>query len=75
MQRQAVPLIRPEAPIVAIGVEQETAKNSPQSITATEDGVVIDVSSNHIITEGANGKRRYDLMKFKRSNQGTAVTQ
>jgi DNA-directed RNA polymerase subunit beta len=75
MQRQAVPLIKPEAPIVATGIEQETAKASPQTITSDVEGTVVEVSSDHIIVEGKEGKRRFDLLKFARSNQGTSITQ
>jgi DNA-directed RNA polymerase subunit beta len=75
MQRQAVPLIKPEAPIVATGAEQETAKASPQSVTADTDGTVVEVTSSKIVTEANGKKRTYELDKFTRSNQGTAITQ
>ena len=75
MQRQAVPLIRPEAPLVATGAEEETAKYSPQSVSAKADGVVESVSRDQITIKSGTLTHKYDLVKFARSNQGTAITQ
>ncbi len=74
MQRQAVPLIKPEAPIVATGIEQDTAKASPTSVIAKEDGVVEFADSVQIIVKGKS-KITYELKKFIRSNQGTSINQ
>lgn len=76
MQRQAVPLIRTEAPIVGTGMEYKAAKDSGVVVLAKEDGVVVKVSANSIDIRNKAGQiRRYELLKFKRSNQGTCVNQ
>ncbi len=89
MQRQAVPLIRPETPIVGTGMEEKIAHDSGAMIIADEDGVITQVDSNCIsleIKEGSTphprqvltGEARvieYDLMKFVRTNQNTCVNQ
>jgi DNA-directed RNA polymerase subunit beta len=76
MQRQAVPLIRPEAPIIGTGMEYKAAKDSGVVVLAKESGVVKKVSSNLIVIKGDDKKEyRYDLLKFKRSNQGTCINQ
>ena len=77
MQRQAVPLVQPEAPLVATGVEAQVARDSGQVIVARHDGEVVRVTSNEIIVlEAATGEERtYPLQKFMRSNQGTTINQ
>ena len=76
MQRQAVPLIKPEAPIIGTGMEYKAAKDSGVVVIAKESGVVKKVSSDLIIIKGDDNKEyRYDLLKFKRSNQGTCINQ
>ncbi len=76
MQRQAVPLLRPEAPVVATGMEIEVAKYSGQVIFAQNAGVVTSVTSSEIVVANDNGdKDVYQLMKFVRTNQGTCVSQ
>ncbi len=85
MQRQAVPLLCPEAPIVATGMETEAAKHSRQVIFAQNSGVVTELSSNTLDKENAKyrivvsrddgGKDEYELMKFVRTNQGTCINQ
>lgn len=76
MQRQAVPLVRPEAPIIGTGMEHKAAKDSGVVVLARESGVVKKVSSNLIVIKGDDKKEhRYDLLKFKRSNQGTCINQ
>jgi DNA-directed RNA polymerase subunit beta len=74
MQRQAVPLVRPEIPLVGTGMELQTAIDSGQVITADGDGEVISVSGE-AITVGYDDKRErvYQLNKFIRSNQGTCI--
>ncbi|GAH54167.1 unnamed protein product, partial [marine sediment metagenome] len=76
MQRQAVPLLRPRAPLVATGMEREVAKYSGQVIFAPEDGVVTSVTSAQIVIEGERGKNPpCKLTKFVRTNQGTCINQ
>ena len=76
MQRQAVPLLRPEAPLVATGMEVEAAKHSGQVLFAQNPGVVSSVSSSQIVVTKDNGdKDIYPLMKFVRTNQGTCISQ
>ncbi len=76
MQRQAVPCIKPEAPIVGTGVERRAAVDSGHVILAPEDGTIVSVDGNHIELQGEDGRvRRYDLIKFQRSNQSTCLNQ
>ena len=76
MQRQAVPLLVPEAPLVATGMEYRAAHDSGVVILAKESGVVDKVSGDEIIIKDEHGERhRYHLTKFARSNQGTCINQ
>src|SRR5438067_9564718 len=76
MQRQAVPLVRPETPIVMTGVEGQAAQDSGQVILAEEDGVVLNADARKISVRYDNGQERdYPLLKFVRSNQGTCINQ
>ena len=76
MQRQAVPLLHPAAPIVATGMELEAARNSGQVLVADNPGLVTSVTSNEIIvTRDDGGKDTYILLKFVRTNQGTCINQ
>ena len=76
MQRQAVPLMVTEAPIVATGVEQKCAVDSEVCIKAEGDGVVTRVSADGVSVRYDDGSvRDYTLTKFARSNQGTCVNQ
>lgn len=76
MQRQAVPLIKPESPIVGTGMEYKAAIDSGVVILAKNSGVVEKVSSNEIVIRNEDGGRdRYKLLKFLRSNQGTCINQ
>ena len=77
MQRQAVPLIRAQAPIIGTGMEHIAALDSGAVAIAKENGVVEFVSSDEIVVkrDSDRGKDRYKLLKFKRSNQGTCVNQ
>jgi len=77
MQRQAVPLITPEAPLIGTGMEKKIARDSGHIILAEDDGVVSRVSADHIEVKykGKNKSTRYNLYKFKRSNQGTCINQ
>ena len=76
MQRQAVPVIVPEAPVVGTGIEYRAAKDSGQVVVAKAGGVVRSVSANEIwIEEDAGEATRYKLQKFVRTNQGTCFNQ
>ncbi|MBL8058540.1 MAG: DNA-directed RNA polymerase subunit beta, partial [Anaerolineales bacterium] len=75
MQRQAVPLLRPEIPIVSTGMEKQAALDSGQVLTADEDGDVISVTGKEIIVQSGNKKRAYRLRKYTRSNQSTCIDQ
>ncbi len=76
MQRQAVPLIKPESPIVGTGMEYKAAHDSGSVVLAKADGVVKKVSAKKISIAEANGKvRDYNIIKFSRSNQGTCINQ
>jgi len=76
MQRQAVPLLRPEAPVVATGMEIEVAKHSGQVLFARNAGVVTSVTSSQIVVTTNNSDNDvYPLMKFVRTNQGTCINQ
>ena len=76
MQRQAVPLIRPESPIIGTGMEYKAARDSGVVVLAKEGGVVKKVSADQIVIKGNDQKEYvYKLLKFKRSNQGTCINQ
>jgi DNA-directed RNA polymerase subunit beta len=76
MQRQAVPLIRPEAPVVSTGMEYQAAIDSGQVVTAEKAGEVISVTSSAVAVREEDGNERvYNLRKFNRSNQSTCIDQ
>ena len=76
MQRQAVPLLKTEAPIVGTGMEYKACVDSGVAVVAKEDGVVIRVSADEIVVrENGGNVRTYTLTKFKRSNAGTCTNQ
>jgi DNA-directed RNA polymerase subunit beta len=76
MQRQAVPLLRPECPLVATGMEREVAKYSGQVIFAPDDAVVTSSTSSGITIKNGRGEEQsFDLIKFARTNQGTCINQ
>ena len=76
MQRQAVPLLRSEAPIVGTGVEFRAAVDAGDVVLAEEAGVVEDVSADDIVVRERTGSMKtYKLQKFRRSNQGTSLNQ
>ncbi|MFA6493036.1 MAG: DNA-directed RNA polymerase subunit beta [Patescibacteria group bacterium] len=75
MERQAVPLIRPESPIVGTGMEQDAARDSGQCLFADTDGVIEEVSGSEIVLITKTSKKRYLLKKFQRSNQATCLNQ
>ena len=76
MQRQAVPLLQPSAPIVGTGMEYRAAKDSGSLIVADEAGIVTAVDARGITVRNAEGvERTYELLKFVRSNAGTCINQ
>jgi DNA-directed RNA polymerase subunit beta len=79
MQRQAVPLLEPESPIVGTGMEAKAAQDSGQVLVARRGGVVLSVTAERIVIEPFDGKAgeldEYPLEKFVRSNQGTCINQ
>ena len=76
MQRQAVPLIDPEPPLVGTGMEEEVARDSGVLILAKDDGIVEEVCADHVKVNYKNEKDCiHQLYKFKRSNQGTCINQ
>ncbi len=76
MQRQAVPLVRPEAPLVATGIESQAARDSGHMLMAEASGIVRQVTSNRIVIAQPGKKQRiYSLRKFARSNTATCISQ
>ncbi len=75
MQRQAVPLLRPEVPIVSTGMERQAALDSGQVIVADEDGDVVSVTGKEVVVQSGNKKHTYHLRKYQRSNQSTCIDQ
>ncbi|MCK9899420.1 DNA-directed RNA polymerase subunit beta [Parafrankia sp. FMc2] len=76
MQRQSVPLLRSEAPLVGTGMEARAAKDAGDVVVCAQAGVVEDLSADYITVMHDDGTRRtYRLAKFRRSNQGTCINQ
>ena len=82
MQRQAVPLVRAEAPFVGTGMEETVARDSGAAIAARRTGIVDQVDAARIVVRatdeveaGKSGVDIYTLMKFQRSNQNTCINQ
>jgi DNA-directed RNA polymerase subunit beta len=75
MQRQAVPSVRATAPLVGTGQEERAAQDSQQVILAEEDGVVTEVDGRAVQMKTKDGLKKYPLLKFKRSNHSTCVSQ
>ena len=76
MQRQGVPLLRPEAPLVSTGMEGEVARYSGQAMFAASDGIVTSVTGSEIVILDDRGdSRSYPLHRFVRTNQGTCIDQ
>ncbi|MDD5290249.1 MAG: DNA-directed RNA polymerase subunit beta [Patescibacteria group bacterium] len=76
MQRQAVPLIKPESPLVGTGMEGSAARYSGHVILSKNDGVVSSVSGKFIeVTDSEGNIEKYDLLKFGRSNHSTCMNQ
>ncbi len=76
MQRQAVPLIQPQAPLVGTGMEWRVATDSGQVLMSEVDGIVSESTSDYVKVLGEDGETtEYPLTKFVRSNQGTSINQ
>ncbi len=78
MQRQAVPLLQPESPVVGTGMEYVAARDSGALVLAKRNGVVESVDASRLVvrvSEGDGGVDIYNLIKFQRSNQATCITQ
>ncbi|MXY10842.1 MAG: DNA-directed RNA polymerase subunit beta [Acidimicrobiaceae bacterium] len=76
MQRQAVPLVRTEAPYIGTGVEGRAARDAADMVIASEDGTVVLVDGDRIVVDYAEaGRTEIKLRKFERSNQDTCISQ
>lgn len=75
MQRQAVPCIKAEAPLVGTGFEERAARDSGRTIAAEEDGTVVRVDAAHVVVKGAKKEYTYPLINFLRSNEFTVINQ
>ncbi len=82
MMRQAVPLLKTEAPLIATGIEEMVAKDSGACIMAKRAGIVASVDATRVVIEasevsgdGDHGVDIYNMIKFRRSNQGTCINQ
>ncbi len=75
MQKQAVPLMIPQAPIVGTGLEFRAAVDTGDVVLSRSDGSVVDVDAERIVVEGRGSRDEYPLTKFMRSNQGTIIHQ
>uniref|UniRef100_A0A7C6AFB5 DNA-directed RNA polymerase subunit beta n=1 Tax=candidate division WOR-3 bacterium TaxID=2052148 RepID=A0A7C6AFB5_UNCW3 len=76
MQRQAVPLIDPDIPLVQTGIESKVARDSGTMLIADDDGIVDYVDANQIVVKNNKGRKiKYQLSKFLRSNQNTCIHQ
>lgn len=74
-QRQAVPLVQPQSPIVGTGIESVAAQNTGQLIIAEEDGEVVKASANQLVVKYKSGPVTYEPQHFVRSNEGTSINQ
>jgi len=75
MQRQAVPLMIPQAPLIGTGLEYRAAVDTGDVVIADKAGQVVDVDAEKIVVETREGRDTYDMTKFMRSNQGTLIHQ
>ncbi|MEY4158177.1 MAG: DNA-directed polymerase beta subunit, partial [Actinomycetota bacterium] len=76
MQRQAVPLLRAEAPYIGTGIEARAARDGADLLLALDDGTVTEVSGRGLTVQYDKlGKKKYNLAKFRRSNQDTCINQ
>ncbi len=75
MQKQAVPLMIPQAPLVGTGLEFRAAVDTGDVVLSRSDGSVVDVDAERIVVEGRGTRDEYPMTKFMRSNQGTLIHQ
>ena len=76
MQRQAVPLLRPDVPLIKTGMERRVATDSGASVTADQDGIIAEVTAKSITIQDYDGdEATYPLRNFLRSNQSTCIHQ
>jgi DNA-directed RNA polymerase subunit beta len=76
MQRQAVPLVRAEAPYIGTGIEARAARDAADMIVAEDDGTAVEVSGDILAVDyKSKGRKVYKLLKFERSNQDTCINQ
>jgi DNA-directed RNA polymerase subunit beta len=75
MQRQAVPLMITQAPLVGTGLEYRAASDTGDVVIAAEAGMVADLDAERIVVDTRDGKHEYPMTKFMRSNQGTLIHQ
>jgi DNA-directed RNA polymerase subunit beta len=75
MQRQAVPLMITEPPLIGTGLEYRAAVDTGDVVLARQAGTVVDVDAERIVVETKDGRDEYELTKFMRSNQGTLIHQ
>lgn len=76
MQRQAVPSVRPKAPLVSTGIEEKLARDSGQCLISEVEGIVEEVDANHILIKTSKGeKKEYRLVTYERSNEATCLLQ
>jgi DNA-directed RNA polymerase subunit beta len=75
MQRQAVPLMITEPPVIGTGLEYRAAVDTGDVVLSENAGTVVDVDADQIVVETKDGKEEHELVKFMRSNQGTLIHQ
>jgi DNA-directed RNA polymerase subunit beta len=75
MQRQAVPLMIPQAPLIGTGLEYRAAVDTGDVVLSEQGGTVVDVDAEKIVVESKDGRDTYEMTKFMRSNQGTLIHQ
>ncbi|MBA2281743.1 MAG: DNA-directed RNA polymerase subunit beta [Acidimicrobiia bacterium] len=75
MQKQAVPLVRAEAPYIGTGIELRAARDAADMVLAEDDGVITEVDGTNIVADYGGRRRVHRLMKFERSNQDTCINQ
>jgi DNA-directed RNA polymerase subunit beta len=76
MQRQAVPLLQPERPLVGTGLEAQAARDSGMVIVSRTDGEITFMDAEHIVVQDPEGRKHsYELQKYQRSNQDTCLNQ
>jgi DNA-directed RNA polymerase subunit beta len=75
MQRQAVPLMITDPPLIGTGLEYRAAVDTGDVVLAQRGGTIVDVDADKIVIEAKDGKDEYEMVKFMRSNQGTLIHQ